>query len=103
MKLREIPEIVHVGRPPAPYGVRSLARCSSIEDLARLARRRLPAGARGYLDGGGEDEYTLRRNREAFDEVEFLPRVLEDVSRVDTGTSVLGTPVPAPIVLSPVG
>jgi L-lactate dehydrogenase (cytochrome) len=103
MKLREIPELVHVGSPPAPYGVRALARCVSIEDLAGLARRRLPSGARGYLDGGGEDEYTLRRNRAAFDEVEFVPRVLEDVSRIDTATSVLGTPVPAPIVLSPVG
>jgi L-lactate dehydrogenase (cytochrome) len=103
MKLRAIADLVHVGRPPAPYGVRSLARCVSIEDLGRLARRRLPSGARGYLEGGGEGEYTLRRNRTAFDELEFIPRVLNDVSRVDTSTSVLGSSVPAPIVLAPVG
>jgi L-lactate dehydrogenase (cytochrome) len=103
MKLREIPTLVHVGRPPAPYGVRSLARCFSVEDLARLARRRLPAGAWGYLEGGGEGEYTLRRNRAAFDELELVPRVLLDVSHVDTATSVLGSPSPLPIVLSPVG
>jgi L-lactate dehydrogenase (cytochrome) len=83
--------------------VRRLARSHSIHDLARLARRRLPAGAQGYLDGGGEGEYTLRRNRAAFDEVELLPRALVDVSDVDTHTTVLGTPVPLPIALGPVG
>ena len=103
MKPADIIRLVHVGRPPAPYGVRRLARCHSIDDLARLARRRLPSGARGYLDGGGEGEYTLRRNRAAFDEVELLPRALVDVSDVDTSTTVLGTPVPLPIVLGPVG
>jgi L-lactate dehydrogenase (cytochrome) len=96
-------ELVHLGRPAAPYGVRALGRCYSIEDLANLARRRLPAGALSYLDGGGEDEWTLRRNRRAFDDVEFLPRVLRDVSHVDTATSILGASVPAPIALAPVG
>jgi L-lactate dehydrogenase (cytochrome) len=103
MRLSEIRELVRVGAPEAPYGVRALARCYNIDDLARLARKRLPAGAAAYLDGGGEDEWTLRRNREAFGEVELIPRVLRDVSHVDTGITVLGTPVPAPIVLSPVG
>ena len=103
MNLSEIRELVHVGRPDAPYGVRALARCYSIGDLRRLARRRLPAGALGYLEGGGEDEWTLRRNREAFGEVELVPRVLRDVSQPDTGTTVLGTPMPLPLILSPVG
>jgi L-lactate dehydrogenase (cytochrome) len=103
MKLSEIRDLVHVGAPEAPYGVRGLARCYDIDDLARLARRRLPEGAAGYLDGGGEDEWTLRRNREVFGEVELVPRVLRDMSHVDTSTTVLGTRVPLPIVLSPVG
>ncbi|HEY7078020.1 MAG TPA: alpha-hydroxy acid oxidase [Solirubrobacteraceae bacterium] len=103
MRPAEIPRLVRVARPPAPYGVRALARCFSIEDLARLARRRLPSGARGYLEGGGEDEHTLRRNRAAFDAIELLPRVLADVSRVDTSTTVLGRRLPLPLVLSPVG
>src|SRR5690348_16696301 len=103
MKLSEILELVHVGAPEAPYGVRALARCYDIDDLARLARKRLPEGAAGYLDGGGEDEWTLRRNRAAFGEVELVPRVMRDMSHVDTSTTVLGTRVPLPIVLSPVG
>ncbi|MBV8692267.1 MAG: alpha-hydroxy-acid oxidizing protein [Actinobacteria bacterium] len=103
MKPGEILRLAHVGRPPAPYGVQRLARCYSIDDLAHLARRRLPAGALAYLDGGGEGEYTLRRNRAAFQDVELLPRALVDVSDVDTSTTVLGTPVPLPIALGPVG
>lgn len=103
MKPSEIWELVHLSAPRPPYGVRGLRRCYRIEDLARLARRRLPAGAQAYLDGGGEDEWTLRRNRQAFDEIELLPHVLRDVSEVDTTTSVLGDDLPLPVVLSPVG
>jgi L-lactate dehydrogenase (cytochrome) len=103
MKLTDIRDLVHLGRPEAPYGVRSLSRCYDIDDLANLARKRLPAGAAAYLDGGGEDEWTLRRNREAFGEVELLPRILRDVSQVKTATTVLGTAMPMPVVLSPVG
>ncbi len=103
MKLAEIRELIHVAPPEAPYGVRALARCYDIDDLATLARKRLPAGVAGYLDGGGEDEWTLRRNRAAFGEVELVPRVLRDVSSVETSTIVLGTPMPLPLVLSPVG
>ena len=103
MNLSEIRELVHVGRGEAPYGVRALARCHSIGDLRRLARRRLPAAALGYLEGGGEDEWTLHRNREAFGQVELVPRVLRGVSQPDTATTVLGTTMPLPFALSPVG
>ncbi len=103
MNLSEIRELIHVGRGDAPYGERALARCHSIGDLRRLARRRLPAAAFGYLEGGAEDEWTLRRNREAFGEVGLVPRVLRDVSQPDTGTTVLGTRMPLPLALSPIG
>src|SRR5258708_20822021 len=103
MKVSEIRELGRVGRGEAPYGVPAMARCHSIGDLRRLARRRLPAAALGYLEGGGEDEWTLRRNREAFSEVGLVPRVLRDVSQPDTGTTVLGTPMPLPFALSPIG
>ncbi|MBO0804671.1 MAG: alpha-hydroxy-acid oxidizing protein [Nocardiopsaceae bacterium] len=92
-----------MARPPAPYGARTLARCYSIEDVARRARRRLPLGSRAYLESGAEDEYTLRRNRAAFDALEFLPLQPRDVTDVDTSTTVLGRRIPLPIALSPVG
>jgi len=103
VKLSEIRQLIHLGTPSPPYGLRSLARCYDVDDLARLARRRLPAAAAGYLDGGGEDEWTLRRNRRAFDAVEFMPRLMHDVSTIDTATTLLGSPVPLPFALSPVG
>lgn len=103
MRPSEILSLLRVARPPAPYGAWTLARCYSIEDVARRARRRLPLGSRAYLETGGEDEYTLRRNRAAFDALEFVPAQPRDVSTVDTSTTVLGRRVPLPIVLSPVG
>ena len=103
MRLGQTLPLLRVARPPAPYGARTLARCYSIEDVARRARRRLPLGARGYLEGGGEGEYTLRRNRAAFDRLEFLPGQPRDVSQVSTGTTVLGRHLPLPFALSPVG
>ena len=103
MRPSEMLSLLRVARPPAPYGAWTLARCYSVEDVAKMARRRLPLGARAYLEGGGEDEYTLRRNRDAFDLLEFLPRMPRDVSQADTSTTVLGQRIPLPLVLSPIG
>jgi L-lactate dehydrogenase (cytochrome) len=82
---------------------RRLVRTGDVEDLRRIARRRLPRGVFDYIDGGAEDEITLARNTAAFREIGFRPRVLRDVSGVDTRTTVLGRPVPFPLVLSPTG
>jgi L-lactate dehydrogenase (cytochrome) len=104
VQLAETLPLLRVARPAAPHGAWSLARCYSIEDVARWARRRLPLGARNYLDGGGEGEYTLRRNRAAFDGFELVPAEMpRDVSHIDTGTTLLGRRIPLPFALSPVG
>ena len=83
--------------------LRRLARCASVEDLRRLARRRLPGGVFDYIDGAAEDERTARRNVRAFADVEFRPRVLRDVAEVDASTTLLGRPLPFPLVLAPTG
>jgi (S)-mandelate dehydrogenase len=75
----------------------------SIEDLRRAAKRRLPRAVFDFIDGGAEDELTLRANRAAFERVRLLPRVLVDVSRVDTETRILGKPSKLPIVIAPTG
>lgn len=103
MKPSEVADLLRVGRPSPPYGARRLSRTYSIDDLARAARRRLPSAALAYLDGGGEGEYTLRRNRAAFDDYEIVPDALNDVSDIDTTTTVLGSTVPLPLALAPVG
>ena len=103
MRPSEILHLLRVARPPAPYGAYRLARCTTIEDVAKVARRRLPLGARAYLENGGEGQHTLRRNRAAFKSFTFRPRQPCDVSEVDTSTTVLGRRIPLPFALSPVG
>lgn len=103
MRVSELRELVNVRRPEPPYGVRQLARAYSIEDLRRLARRRIPSGAFAYIEGGGDDEVSMRRNRAAFEDYELLPRVLRDVSEIDLQTTVLGTPLALPFALAPIG
>jgi (S)-mandelate dehydrogenase len=81
----------------------ALARAWSIDDLRRMARRRLPRAVFDFIDGGAESEATLRANRAAFERVRFLPKVLVDVSRIDTSTSILGAPSQLPIAIAPTG
>lgn len=82
---------------------RRLAKAANVEDLRCIAQRRLPGGVFDYIDGAAEDEITLERNSRGFRDIEFLPRVLRDVSDIDTSTRVLGQPVPLPLVLAPTG
>lgn len=82
---------------------RRLALAASVEDLRRLAKRRLPAGVFDYIDGGAEDEVTLTRNTSAFARIEFRPRVLRDVGAPDTKTSIFGRELPMPLLLAPTG
>ena len=82
---------------------RRLARAASISDLRAVARRRTPRAVFDYVDGAAGDEISLRRSRDAFARVEFRPSTLRDVSRVDTGTSVLGRRSPLPFAFAPTG
>lgn len=81
----------------------SLSACHNIADLRRLARKRLPAPVFHYIDGGADDELTLRRNTAAFDDYELLPAQLSDVSRIDTRSSLFGQTVDWPVMISPTG
>jgi L-lactate dehydrogenase (cytochrome)/(S)-mandelate dehydrogenase len=80
-----------------------LARAASIDDLRHLARRRLPRAVFDFIDGGSGDETTLRANRDAFADWEFLPRVAIDVALRSTEISLLGRPARLPLVVAPTG
>jgi L-lactate dehydrogenase (cytochrome) len=82
---------------------RRLARAASVADLRAIAQRRLPRGVFDYIDGGAEDERTMAANMAAFAGVTFRPRVLRDVGDVDPSTTLLGRPLPLPLVLAPTG
>ncbi len=75
----------------------------SNEEIIQEARRRLPQGPWDYLVGGAESETTLRRNRAAFDRIAFRPRILVDVSSIDTSTTFLGQKLRIPAILAPIG
>ena len=78
-------------------------RVVNIADLRTIARRKLPRLAFEYIDGGAEEEYTLRENCRAFEGFEFRPRQCVATPNVDLRTTVLGTTFDLPFLLAPVG
>ncbi|WP_200860051.1 alpha-hydroxy-acid oxidizing protein, partial [Bordetella bronchiseptica] len=82
-------------------GLESALAC--VHDYRSLARRRLSRFAFDYLEGGAEDGRTLRRNLAAYGKLVFNPRVLTDVSAVDTGVPVLGREQRSPMIVGPTG
>jgi lactate 2-monooxygenase len=83
-------------------GERPKLAVSALELEAR-AREVVSAEAFGYVAGGAGSERTVQANRAAFDRLQIVPRMLRDVSSRDLATSVLGTEMPAPLLLAPVG
>ncbi len=82
---------------------RKLKSCHNIFDLRKLAKRKLPASMFHYIDGGSDDEVTLRGNSSAFDDYGLIQSVLVDISNIDLSTTVLGQKVDWPIICAPTG
>lgn len=80
-----------------------LDRTFNIEDMRRLARSKLPKFIFDYLDGGADDEWVLQNNRAVFAEYGLLTQVLQDVTTVDTSTTILGMKTDVPFILSSTG
>ncbi|ARN76324.1 alpha-hydroxy-acid oxidizing enzyme [Oceanicoccus sagamiensis] len=75
----------------------------NIAGLRDRARAKLPAPIFDYLEGGADDEWSLRRNTKAFDDYALLPSQLNNVDRLDIKTDLLGTTLQLPFFLSPTG
>ncbi len=73
----------------------------NLYDFEAAAKRKLSQAAWEYFNGGSADEITLRRNREALDALQLKPRVLVDVTRIDTSCTLLGYKIEHPILLAP--
>lgn len=95
--------VVRFDRPIISPRKRRFVRAANIDDLRSIARRRLPGGIFDYIDGAAEDEVTSRRNVEGFSRIEFRPRVLTDVSTIDTSTTLFGHTHGMPLILGPTG
>ncbi len=80
-----------------------LGRALTVADLRARGLRRLPRVTAEYLEGGAEEEKTLEGNRAAFDTLTFRPRVLRNVSAIDTTISLFGRAAPLPFAIAPTG
>ncbi|MGO9804128.1 MAG: alpha-hydroxy acid oxidase [Steroidobacteraceae bacterium] len=80
-----------------------MARARNIADLRELARRRVPGLAFEYVEGGAEDESSLRGNRAAFERLRLVPNTLIDTSGRQLRATILGTASAAPLVIAPTG
>jgi len=78
----------------------NLKDCHNVEDFRKLAKKKLPSPIFHYIDGGADDEITLKRNTESFNSCDLIPNVLTDVSNVDLSTTVLGKKIDFPIFLA---
>src|SRR4030095_3954977 len=75
----------------------------NIEDLRRLAKRRLPRVVFDYIDGGADAEITLRENSRAFEDITFRPRGAVVTPKLDLRTTVMGASLELPFILAPIG
>lgn len=85
------------------FGGRNRARALNIADLREVARRRVPGFVFEYVEGGAEDEATLRRNREALEALRFVPQTLIDTCARSLATPLFGRTAAAPLVIAPTG
>ncbi|MGO4595597.1 alpha-hydroxy-acid oxidizing protein, partial [Leifsonia sp. 2TAF2] len=99
----ELLELMQFKRPELNLKKRRLSSALTIEDLARIARRRTPKAAFDYTEGAAEGELSLARARQAFQDVEFHPSILRDVSSVDTSCEIWGGRSALPFGIAPTG
>lgn len=85
------------------YSNKKLETLLSLDDFAQAARRYLPGFMYAYVSGGVETNTSLAQNREIFNELGFVPRVMRDVSHVDTSTQLWGETYAAPFGIAPMG
>ncbi|WP_028303360.1 alpha-hydroxy acid oxidase [Oceanospirillum maris] len=83
--------------------MRNLKSCINIDDLARLAAKKVPAPVYDYVEGGADDEVTLIRNSQGFQSYQIVPKALQDVSTIQTRTRILGCQTALPFYISATG
>ncbi|UFS58539.1 alpha-hydroxy acid oxidase [Subtercola endophyticus] len=102
-KVRDLAPLMQFKTPDLNAKRRRLAGALTIADLRDIAKRRTPKAAFDYTEGAAEGEISLARARQAFEDIQFNPAILRDVSTVNTGWDVLGAPVSMPFGIAPTG
>src|SRR5665811_2257534 len=102
-RFHELALLMRFKRPTLKLKKRRLQAALTIADLRTIAKRRTPKAAFDYTEGAAEAEISLARARQAFEDIEFHPSILRDVSKVSTGWEVLGGHVEQPFGIAPTG
>ena len=102
-RITDIAPLMRFKAPELNARKRRLENALTIHDLRAIAKRRTPKAAFDYTEGAAESEISLARARQAFEDIEFHPAILRDVSAVSTGWDVLGAPVALPFGIAPTG
>ncbi|MGA1836625.1 alpha-hydroxy acid oxidase [Herbiconiux sp. 11R-BC] len=102
-KIKDLAPLMQFKAPELNAKKRRLAAALTVEDLRTIAKRRTPKAAFDYTEGAAEAEISLSRARQAFQDIQFNPAILRDVSTVNTGWDVLGAPVALPFGIAPTG
>ncbi len=102
-KIQDLAPLMQFKTPELNAKKRRLDAALTIYDLRDIAKKRTPLAAFDYTDGAAEAELSLGRARQAFEDIEFNPSILRDVSTVNTGWDVLGAPVAQPFGIAPTG
>ncbi|CAB4751445.1 unannotated protein [freshwater metagenome] len=101
--VKELAALMRFRKPIFNGRKRRLTRALTIYDLRAIAKRRTPQAPFDYTDGGADSESSLIRARQTFEKIEFQPRILRDVSSVDTSVTMLGELASMPIGIAPTG
>jgi len=100
---RDLASLMRFKRPTLNAKKRRLDAALTIADLRTIAERRTPRAAFDYTDGAAEQELSLARARQAFEDVEFSPSILRGTAEVDTSSTILGGPSALPFAIAPTG
>ena len=100
---KDLAQLLRFRKPILNARKRRLARALTIYDLRDIAKRRTPKAPFDYTDGGADSESSLIRARNAFERVEFQPRILRNVKDVDLTVKMLGKPMSMPLGIAPTG
>jgi len=103
MRASEIRQLIKMKPVELDATSRRLSACHDIDDLRAAGKRLIPRPVFDYVDGGADEELSLRANSKAFRRWRFQPRTLVDVSEPDTSAAFVGSVAPLPLALAPTG
>ena len=103
MRVSEIRDLIRLKPVELDATRRRLSACHDVADLRAVGRRLIPRPVFDYVDGGSDEELSLRANVRAYQRFRFQPRTLVNVSQPDTSARFLGSVVPLPLALAPTG